>query len=192
MEGSYTGNLGYYSSLRLRNNIASAGVDGYKNNLKTNWPEDVEISNIQIDSLKKLDDPVALNFDLRLNGFGEADVVYFNPMLGDAIKKNPFVAAERHYPVEMPYTVNDMYTLTMEIPPGYKVDELPQSSRIVLNEEEGMFEYLISADAGTIQMRCHLLLKKANFPKEDYQTLRDFYGFIVKKEAEPIVFKKVK
>ena len=154
--------------------------------------EEIEISNLQIDSLKKYDEPVAVKFEMQLGGFGDADVVYFNPMLGEAIKKNPFAAAERYYPVEMPCAVNEIYTLNMEIPAGYKVEELPQSARIMLNENEGMFEYLISADESAIQMRCRLQIKKANFPKEDYQTLRDFYGYLVKKEAEQIVFKKVK
>ena len=113
-------------------------------------------------------------------------------MLGEAIKSNPFVAAERFYPVEMPYTIYDIYTLNMEIPKGYKVDELPKSVRLNFNEDEGMFEYLISNSGENIQMKCRLVFKKTNFLNEDYQPLRDFYSFIVKKEAEQIVFKKIK
>lgn len=192
MEGAFTSNLGYYSSLRLRNKIASSGIEEYKKDIKSDLPDDAEISNLQIDSLKKYDEPVTVKFEMKLDGFGDADMVYFNPMLGEAIKKNPFTAAERFYPVEMPHTVNDIYTLNMEVPKGYRVEELPQSSRVMLNDDEGMFEYLISADELAIQMRCRLLIKKANFLKEDYLTLRDFYSFLVKKEAEQIVFKKIK
>jgi len=35
-------------------------------------------------------------------------------------------------------------------------------------------------------------LKKANFVPEDYDTLRDFFAYIVKKQSEQIVFKKKK
>lgn len=192
IEGAYTGNYGYYSSLRLRNKVAASGIEDYKKEFKTDWPEDVEISGFEVDSLKKYDEPVAVKCDFKLSGFEDADVVYFNPMLNEAVKKNPFTAAERFYPVEMPYTFNEVYTLNMEIPSGYRIEELPKSARIMLNEDEGMFEYLISADESTIQMRCRLVIKRANFLKEDYQTLRDFYGFLVKKEAEQIVFKKTK
>jgi uncharacterized protein YfkK (UPF0435 family) len=62
----------------------------------------------------------------------------------------------------------------------------------MLNEDEGMFEYLVSNNGENIQMRCKLVIKKAKFLNEDYQTLREFYAFIVKKEAEQIVFKKIK
>jgi hypothetical protein len=92
----------------------------------------------------------------------------------------------------MPYTKDDIYVLHMEIPNGYKVDELPKSVRLMFNENEGMFEYLISADATSIQMRARLQFNKATFTNEDYQPLRELYAYIVKKEAEQIVFKKIK
>jgi uncharacterized protein YfkK (UPF0435 family) len=127
-----------------------------------------------------------------MNNFKEAEIVYFNPLLGGAIRKNPFYSLKRLYPVEMPYKTDDIFTLNMEIPKGYKIDELPKSVRINLNENEGMFEYLITADANVIQMKCRVVLRKAIFSSEDYDSLRDFYAFIVKKEAEQIVFKKIK
>jgi uncharacterized protein YfkK (UPF0435 family) len=55
-----------------------------------------------------------------------------------------------------------------------------------------MFEYLISADKDYIQMRSRLILKRATYVNDDYQSLRDFYAYVVKKEAEQIVFKKIK
>ncbi|HEX3023622.1 MAG TPA: hypothetical protein VHP12_00300 [Chitinophagaceae bacterium] len=102
------------------------------------------------------------------------------------------MAAQRFYPVEMPFTQNQTYTLIMEIPKGYVVDELPKSTRLTLNGEDGMFEYIILKDAENIQMRVSLKINKANFTNEDYETLRDFYAFIFKKQSEQIVFKKVK
>jgi hypothetical protein len=41
-------------------------------------------------------------------------------------------------------------------------------------------------------MRVHLKLNKTFFPTEEYSTLRDFFAFVVKKENEQLVFKKVK
>jgi len=61
-----------------------------------------------------------------------------------------------------------------------------------LNGDEGFFEYLLQAEEGIIQIRSRLVIKKANFTNVDYTTLRDFYAEVVKKEAEQIVFKKIK
>lgn len=192
IEGLFSSTKGYVSSLDVRDDIATSGLEAFKKNITSGFSDDVEVSNIQIDSLKILDEPVAVKYELKLNGFGNADIVYFNPMFGEAISKNPFTAAERYYPVEMPYLQNHVFTLTMDIPKGYKVEELPKSARIKLNEDEGMFEYLLQADETSIQMRCRLAVNRTFFPNEDYQTLRDFFGFVVKKEAEQIVFKKIK
>ncbi len=79
----------------------------------------------------------------------------------------------------------------MEVPKGYKIDEIPKSARVKLNENEGLFEYLIGVVGQNIQLQCRLILKKANFMPEDYQTLRDFFAEVVKKESEEIVFKKI-
>ena len=112
-------------------------------------------------------------------------------MLSEGYKENPFISADRRYPVEMPYTMDETYVLNMQIPDGYTVEELPKSAKVVYNTDEGSFEYLIQKGESNIQMRVHLKLNKAFFPAEEYSTLRDFLGFVVKKESEQIVFKKI-
>jgi hypothetical protein len=80
----------------------------------------------------------------------------------------------------------------MDLPAGYEVDELPKSAKVLFNDDEGFFEYLVARSEEGIQFRSRIKLKKANFTPEDYGTLRDFFGFIVKKQSEQIVFKKKK
>jgi hypothetical protein len=190
LEGSYSQRLGVYRSQILRQALAKSSLDEFKKSVQTQYPEEIVVNNLRVDSLKIIKHPVAISFDLDFKPFDE-EVIYFSPMMGEAIKKNPFSAAERLYPVEMPYGKDETYVLYMEIPKGYKVDELPKSVRLKFNEDEGVFEYLISMDNDNIQMRSRLRFNKATFPNEDYQSLRDFYAFIVKKQAEQIVFKKI-
>ena len=112
-------------------------------------------------------------------------------MMNAGLEKNPFISADRNYPVELPYVFDDVFVLNMEIPEGYEVEELPKSVRIKLNETDGIFEYLIQKNENTIQFKNVLNIKKATFAPEDYNTLRDFYAYVVKKQAEQIVFKKI-
>ncbi len=190
MEGNLTANLGYFESEKLRNKLSNTKEEDYFKQIKKEYSSDVEILNTSIDSLQKLEDPVSIKYDINFNFGNDEDIIYFNPLLSDAIKENPFKPAQRLYPVERPYCIDDIYVLNMEIPKGYKVDELPKSTRVNLNEDEGMFEYIIAKTDNAVQMRCRLLLNKANFDPDDYTTLRDFYAFVVKKESEQIVFKK--
>jgi hypothetical protein len=72
------------------------------------------------------------------------------------------------------------------------IDELPKPAKVSFNEDEGFFEYLIQANQQSIQLRSRISLPKVFYPAEDYQSLRDFYTFIVAKYSEQIVFKKKK
>jgi hypothetical protein len=69
---------------------------------------------------------------------------------------------------------------------------LPKSAKVLFNGDEGFFEYMIVKSDDVIQFRSRIKLNKATFKPEDYSTLRDFFGYIVKKQSEQIVFKKKK
>jgi Domain of Unknown Function with PDB structure (DUF3858) len=114
-----------------------------------------------------------------------------NPMFGEGYKENPFKSAERFYPVEMPFTMDETYNLQLEVPQGYAVDELPKSMVVKLNEQdEGTFEYRISKSGDNISFRSRIKLTRANFQPDEYEMLREFFDLVVKKHAEQVVFKK--
>jgi hypothetical protein len=73
------------------------------------------------------------------------------------------------------------------------VEELPKSMRLRINEDDGKYEYLISYDKeiNQVSFRRSFVLNKADFPNTDYETLRNVFEMVVKKEAELIVFRKV-
>ena len=190
VEGRFTSNLGYMESLQLRNKLGAMKHDEYFREIKKDYPPEISLHNLEIDSLKQFDSEAAIHYDMKFN-FGEEDIIYFNPLFSEAWKKNPFSSEERIYPVEMPYRFKEVYVLTMDIPKGYKIDEMPKSTRVKLNEDEGMFEYLIVKSSDGIQLRSTVSVEKAVFSPDDYQTLRDFFAFVVKKQAEQIVFKKI-
>lgn len=195
-KGKYTGslstNLGYYESLSMRGKIAEQGKEGFFKTIKSSFTDNMEISGFEVDSLTQYEKPLRIKYDIALNNIGSEDIIYFNPMLGEAYKDNYFKSAERAYPVEMPYTIDETYVMNMQIPAGYEVDELPKSTKVALNEGEGAFEYIMVKNENMIQMRSRVQLKKANFFPEDYEGLRSFFDYIVKKHSEQVVFKKKK
>ena len=148
------------------------------------------VSNAAIDSLDEPEAPVNIGFNISFRPQG--DILYFNPIPGDiAYKENPFKAEQRTLPVELPYKIDKTFILNMEVPNGYKIDELPKPARLILNNNQGLFEYLISEDKGSIQMRYRVQLSKTYFLPEDYETLRNFFTVVVEKQYAQIVFKKL-
>ena len=188
--GSFSSNLGYYESYNLRDDIKENEIDNYFKEIKNGFNYDVVLTNKRLDSLKNFDEKMKVGYDFsfKLN----EDIIYLDPLFGEAYKTNPFTAATRNYPVEMPYKTEEIIIVNMEIPTGYKVDEMPKSVRMNYNENEGSFEYIMNKDASNIYLKCVLKFNKAIFSSEDYEYLREFYGQIVKKQSEQIVFKKIK
>lgn len=189
--GSFSSTLGYYESTGLREKLAKTTLDDFLKEAEKGYSFPMKLEDKKIDSLDKLDFPLALKYKMSMN-FDEEEIIYFNPMFSEGTKTNPFTSAERKYPVEMPFKMAEIYVLNMEVPKGYTIDEIPKSVRVKLNDNEGVFEYIVNATAERIMLQSKIDIKKANFAAEDYQTLRDFFGHIAKKHSEQIVFKKIK
>ncbi len=190
LSGSMQQTPGYYESYSLRNRIREKGKDQLFSDIKKAFNADIEIKSPAIDSLDKYDHPLAIRyqFDFKID---KEDILYFNPMFGEGWKENPFKSAERTYPVEMPYTIDETYLLRLDVPAGYTIDEVPKQIMVKLNEDDdGFFEYRLSESNGTISLRSRIRLKRAFFLPEEYENLREFFNLVVKKHSEQIVFKK--
>ena len=182
--------LGYDGSLRLRQKILKDGAKDYFTDEEKKYAEDARINNWSFDSLKSFDNPVTIKYDVSIK-LANDQLIYFNPMLAEQIKENPFKAQTRVYPIELPYISNDAYVLNMEIPDGYKVDELPKSEAFALPGNKARFEYQLLLAGNRIQLKCNLWLNKTFFSVSEYESMRSLFAQIIRKENEHIVFKKV-
>jgi len=191
MSGTYQKTEGYYASLDIRQEVADKGENTLFENIRKSYPFDVQLTDKHIDSLQAYDQSVTVRYNFAFPTGGD-DRLYFTPMLSDALKENYFRDAERQYPVEMPYTSDKLYVLQMDIPHGYEIEELPKPVRVKLNEGAGWFEYGFVSNGQSLQFRSRVILKRTFFQPEEYQSLRDFFALVVKKENEPVVFRKKK
>jgi hypothetical protein len=191
VSGSLTTVFGDAQSTEIREELKKTSSKDYFKVLQVQY-KDLTVSNESFDSLDHPDYPLTLHYDLNLTDLKSSDILYFNPVISSFFSTNPLTEAERLYPVEMNSKMDYTYLLSMEIPNGFKVDELPKSARVNYNEKEGVFEYLIQQNPDNIQMRVHLKFNKATFSTDEFASLRDFFAFVVKKESEQIVFKRVK
>ena len=192
--GKWVGNIcvnyGYIESSNTRRNMLENGKQAVEKNFKEGYTGEFEVDNLEWQNIDSCEKTVGLKCDFSIEGSDKSKIIYFNPMIRNGIGKNPFRAIEREYPVEMPYKINEAYTLYMQIPAGYEVDEMPKSVRVKFNDDEGVFEYIISKTDAEINISCLIKFNKALFMPEDYEALRNFYDYILKKQAENIVFKK--
>jgi hypothetical protein len=190
--GSMNQTPGYYESAELRDRVKEKGKDQLIKNIQSDFGAEIAVSNFGIDSLDKYDDPINIHYDFDLTGEME-DIIYVNPMFGEGNKENIFKSAERLYPVEMPYTIDESYNLQIEIPKGYVLDEIPKSVVAKMNEEgDAIFEYRVSNSGDIVSLRSRIRFLRSYYLPDEYEMLREFFAMIVKKQAEQIVFKKKK
>lgn len=180
----------YFESCKLRQSVRHTGKAAYFKPIAKGFSAETSLSNTEIEDLDNHELPVKVSYDFEMKADADG-MLYINPMFTEATPYNPFKALERLYPIEIPYLVDEIYTMNMSVPDGFEVEELPKSAIVKLNETEGIFQYMVQKDFNRIQLRCRLRLTKATFLPEDYNSLRNFYDMIVKKQAEQIVLKKV-
>jgi hypothetical protein len=189
-EGLVESSLGTYESLSLREKVKSDGQKSIEQDIQNALPAEVEMKNLTLENLKDYEQVVKAKYSIDFDNVKEEDIIYLNPLLGERTKENPFAAAERKYPVEMPYAFRETIISNIVVPEGFTIDEMPKQTRVVLDDNQGVFEYLLQEQDGRIQVRCILELKKANFNPERYTVLRDFFTYVVNKQSEQIVFKR--
>jgi transglutaminase-like putative cysteine protease len=188
--GSCESVSGDFKTEILRKKIRASGTRQYFDEIRSDYGNEIEMMNTGIDSLNKPGFPAKIHFEFTIPA--KEDILYFNPVIMMEYKQNPFKSEKRKYPVSLPFPINNLYTLNMEIPEGYVIDELPKSVKVSFNDNQGFFEYSIQANQNNLQFRSRISLNEIFFAPGDYQSLRDFFGFIVKKCNEQVVFKKKK
>jgi hypothetical protein len=184
---------GYFESNRIRSVVSKNGKDAYFGNIKATFSHETEIENSKIDSLQFPGEKIEIQYDFKMKSDLSVDLLYFNPaMFFKSFRENPFQSEDRKYPVEMDFPIDETYYFDMEIPNGYEVDELPKSTKVLFHAKDGFFQYQIAKAGNKIQFLCMVKLNKATFAAEEYEDLREFFTYIVKKQQEQIVFRKKK
>lgn len=189
LKGTLQQNPTYFESCRMRTGIKDKGKDAYFKGVEKFFSGETTISNVEVENLDDNEDILKYKFDFEVKG-DETGMMYINPLLTEVYKKNPFLSAQRRYPVEMPSVMDEAYTFNLSVPEGYTIEEAPKAAIVKLNDSDGLFQYLVQQNDNTIQLRSRIKLSRATFAPDEYESLRNFFDMIVKKQSEQIVLKK--
>lgn len=191
-EGSFTQDPGYYASFGAREKLVAEGPEKFLKEMQKEFGTGSQLANLHIDSLNDDNASISLRCDVGYTPDG-GNLIYINPMFGAGYKTNPFKSAERQYPVEMPFATDDIYSLSMEVPDGYEIEELPRGFRAKFDAEgKTFFEYQAQSVGGIVLLSSRIKIDRTLYEPNEYEALRAFFNLIVKKQAEQIVFRKKK
>lgn len=112
------------------------------------------------------------------------------PSLGE-IDSNPFKMNERTYPVDFGTPSEQVFILALKIPEGFTVEQLPRSEKAEMPNQGGSFQMQATNSEDVIQLMCKFNINKTSYGAEQYEDLKAFFDYVIKKQADMIVLKKI-
>ncbi len=191
LSGTMTMHCGTQKSYSIRESTKKSSLKTYFQEFSLD-PEVREVKNEEADELGNPDKLLNVQCDLNFKDSAQSDIFYFNPVIAPFFHKNPFSAAKRIHPVEMPFKLDEIYLLTFDIPKGYGIEEMPANESLRMDSNQGSFDYILEKNPDELQLQMRLKLNKTEFTTDEYTALREFFNGIIKKQNEQIVFRKRK
>lgn len=190
VKGSAERNYLGYSGVEVRRDYYTQGHDfsaEFKKNLGNYTIEDLEIKNLDDNSM-----PVGVKYSFSYEGedVDDPEFIYFNPMLNEQVKKNPFTLEERMYPVDFGWAYDDVFSNTIKIPEGYEIESLPRSEGYSLSDNSARYTYQVSAGEGKVNVLTRYYIRHTVYYAEAYHDLKELFSYMVKKGNEQIVLRK--
>jgi len=196
-DGKITGKLATYmygkDASDFREDVKDeGGAQAYFDKLK-NSTDEIEYADYNYPRLDSLYLPAQKSYTITLKNESEdnADILYINPVIiSERMQKNPFSSPTRYFPVDFGIPFINKYTLNLVIPEGYKVEELPKSKGLTLEDKAGRFIYAIGEANGRVTLNMQLSIDRTMFLPAEYENLKTFFDLVVAKQAEQIVLKR--
>ena len=180
-----------YAALAFRSEILK---EGKSKTVTKIVPEDYlpgGYKDVVIENENNPDEPIRLKYPLKIKGTNdEYGKIYFSPLLYLGTKENMFKTEQRILPVDLNHSIAEDCVVSLKLPKGYVVDELPQSTLVTLEGNAGEFEYRIAVSGDVLQVRSKIFLNETYFEPDTYPDLRSFFDMIVKKHGEQIILKR--
>jgi len=181
-----------HNAMIFRDQIKGVKEDIYLEKLENNNNR-IEINEYSLQNENEFNLPVIESYSFLGNNLSESigGKIYINPMLFFTQKQNPFKQENREYPVDYGFPFQEKYAINIQIPEGFKVESLPQSMTLTMNENLGVFRFLTNQQGNMIQISISNQINSSIFLSEDYVSLKSYYQKMIEKQNEKIVIVKI-
>ena len=135
------------------------------------------------------DKPFGINYKeiLRIETIDNKLIV--TPFCNQTIASNPLKMKDRTYPVDMTYKQSVKYKSIIKVPNGYKLLSMP-SDTVITNSLVNISYKVLPPTNGVMMILGYYEFKKDVYDVTDYADLKNYFGIIVDKFNEKLVFVK--
>lgn len=150
-----------------------------------------ELLEYSVENLDNTDKPLKITYRVKVE-WPREEKLFITPSLYDYFTENPFKATVRASPVEMPCALDINYMLMLQLPDGYRVEEVPESKALKLDNNNS-YKYLAEYRKETNMFMVSTRLQMANtyFEPGNYTALKSFFDKIMEQQnAKGLISKK--
>lgn len=160
-------------------------ADKYKKQYKENFS--IDFTDIDSKVLENGDFESTMKFssDNLIDRIGKKMII--NPMLFLNKNSNEFdQTEERKYLIDFISPFTRIKKIVFEIPEGYAVEEMPKSKKIVTDDKEIEYSYIVEQKGNKIEVVSTTKILSPNYPKEYYPAFKQIWGVASKQENQVI------
>ncbi len=153
----------------------------------------IEISELKVSNEDDISKALAHTFSFESDNQVEiiGDKMYFSPLFFLTEKQNPFKLENRTYPVDFGAPFEEKYTVSINIPEGYKVESKPENVGLGLPEQMGSFKFATILKGNKLQVLASTKINSPVISPMYYASLKEFYKKLVDKQLEKVVLTKI-
>lgn len=192
VNGAVRTQLSEQYAFSFREQLSLISKEEYINALE-NSQNNIEISDYKLENFDDLSKPIVENYNFKSNNEIEiiGNKIFFSPLLFFKNNQNPFYQETRDFPIDFGYPSSKRYIVSIEIPEGFKIENIPAPSEINTPSKLANFRFNISASDSKIQIVVNYSINSAVIPEELYFEIKEFFSKMINNENEKIVLKKI-
>ena len=177
-----------YQGYFARDDINDSGEEEFvKKTLNDRFGE-VDVDSFTIKGLEDIEGPLYLDVRFKVKDFAQVsgDLLYIGSPTFHYQKSNPFKREKRYFPVEFlhPYASSD--DVTLSIPQGFRIDELPEN--VMRRNEDMSFAFTFTANEHNIEIQRQYLRQKSTYSVREYSDLRNYFDMMIRTDQAQMVF----
>ena len=177
------------NSAEFKSTYADKGLDTYKQELEKD--QQITITNIELEQTDGLSSSCSEVLSFKKTTQVSGEYIYVNPMIFPDESKNVFTSVNRKLPIEFPYLQSVRATVSLDVPKGYIVDEIPKSITAKFEDNKLYMSFVIYTSEDKVQLRYQFDISTLRISPQSYHQFRQFWETLVTKNNEQIVFKKI-
>ncbi len=182
-----------YKAIQKREQINYYSKEAYLDNIEKQFEGDFAITSYEKNEARSDEEKVAERFSFELAEVLQGDLLYFNPFLIRFFDENPFQIKERTYPIDFGYPATYRYQISIQIPEGFEVKELPEKKAIAIDERKRVtYRFYNDQKQNSVLLSFDLSLNSTHFKADNYEVLKDLFKQIVNDQKNSLVVLKRK